>query len=186
MEEYLGLPSLTSASRLDSNSQSLNRKLPMKFLSPILALAAVMAFGACQSLPPYARDTKPHYAKELKVEPKSKAAFKTPEGSLNQGTHTLALMNFSSTWTCIAVSVDRSHWLNIVTPVGRTCPLPVAEMARCFNEGKFLPVGKVNCSQPIEVWLKFRNAQGDIGTMTEPYHLIPNCQDAGTAILFED
>jgi hypothetical protein len=158
----------------------------MKFLSPILALATVFAFGACQSLPPYARDTKPHYANELKVELKNKVAFKTPEGALNQGTHILALMNFSSKWTCIAVSTDKAHWLNIATPIGRTCPMPVAQMAKCFNEGKFLPVGKVNCSQAIEVLLKFRDPQGNIGTMTTPYHLIPNCQDVGTTILFED
>jgi hypothetical protein len=158
----------------------------MKFKSPVLALCAVISFGACQTVPPYGRDTKPRLAKDLRVEPKNRASFKTPDGSLNQGPHVLALMNFSSNWTCIAISVDKSHWLNITTPIGRTCPRPMSEMDHCFSEGKFLPVGRVNCSQPIQVWLKFRNSQGDIGALTNPYHLIPNCQDKGTAILFGD
>jgi len=156
----------------------------MKFRSLVLAIGALISFGACQSIPPYARDTKPRFAKDLRVEPKNRATFKTPANGLNQGHHVLALMNFSSNWTCIAVSVDNSHWLNIATPVGRTCPRPMSEMDHCFNEGKFLPIGRVNCSQPIEVWLKFRNTQGDIGSLAAPYRLIPNCVDQGTAILF--
>jgi len=158
----------------------------MKFPSFILAIGALIAFGACHSVPPYGRDTKLRTVKELRIEPKARVTFKTPDAALNQGLHVLALMNFSSTWTCIAVSVDKTHWLNIATPIGRTCARPISEMDHCFNEGKFLPVGKVNCSQPIQVWLKFRNAQGDIGTLISPYHLIPNCQDKGTAILFAD
>ena len=156
----------------------------MKLPALVLAVGALISLTACQTVPPYARDQKSHSAKELKVELKAKAAFKTPDGVLNQGPHVLALMNLSANWTCIAVSLDKTHWLNIATPIGRTCAHPVAEIDRCFSEGKFLPVGKVNCSQPIQVWLKFRNAQGDIGTMTVPYHLIPNCQDNGTAIIF--
>lgn len=162
----------------------------MKFQPFILAIGAVVLFGGCQSVvqlvPPYARDTKPHYAKELRVEPKKRVTFKTPEGGLDQGKHILAMMNFSSNWTCVAVSVDNSHWLNIAEPIGRTCALPISQMDRCFNEGKFLPVGKVDCTKPIEVWLKFRNAQGDIGTLITPYHLIPNCDDKVTVILFGD
>ena len=158
----------------------------MKIHSLALAIGALIAFAACQSIPPYARDTKPRQGKDLRVEPKKLAVFKTPDSTLNQGPHILALMNFSSTWTCIAVSVDNSHWLNITTPIGRTCARPIAEMDHCFNEGKFLPVGKVNCSQPLLIWLKFRNSQGDIGSVISPYHLIPNCQDKGTAILFGD
>jgi hypothetical protein len=158
----------------------------MKVHSFVLAIGAVLSFGACQSVPPYSRDTKPRVAKDLRLEPKNHGPYKTPEASLNQGLHILALMNFSSTWTCIAVSVDKSHWLNIAAPIGRTCSRPISEMDHCFSEGKFLPIGKVNCSQPIQVWLKFRNSQGDIGALTTPYHLIPNCQDKGTAILFGD
>jgi hypothetical protein len=161
----------------------------MKFPALVLAIGALISLGASQSLqsaPPYARDTKPRVAKDLRVEPKKRASFKAPESTLNQGLHLLALMNFSSNWTCIAVSLDNSHWLNIATPIGRTCARPISEADHCFNEGKFLPVGRVNCSQPIQIWLKFRNTQGDIGTLTNPYHMIPNCQDKGTAILFGD
>ena len=162
----------------------------MKYPSLILAVGSLIAFGACQLTippsPPYAKDTKPHLAKELRVEPKNKTSFKTPEGSLAQGPHILGLMNFSSTWTCVAISLDNSHWLNIATPVGRTCQLPIAQAERCLNEAKFLSVGKVACGKPIEVWLKFRNSQGDIGTLITPYHLIPNCVDKVTVILFGD
>jgi hypothetical protein len=163
-----------------------NKDAFMKFLSLVLSIGALLAFGACQTVPPYARDTKLRTAKELKVEPKAHVTFKTPDAVLNQGPHTLALMNFSTAWTCIAVSVDKTHWLNIAKPIGRTCARPITEMDNCFNEGKYLPIGKVNCSQPIQVWLKFRNTQGDIGTLLSPYHLIPNCQEQGTAILFGD
>jgi hypothetical protein len=158
----------------------------MKFQSPLLALGILISFAACQTTPPYARDTKARLAKELRIESKNRASSKTPADILNQGPHTLALINLSSNWTCFAISLDNSHWWNVTPAVGRTCTLPISLVDHCFLERKYLPLGKVNCSQPIHVWLKFRNAQGDIGTLVDPYRLVPNCQDQGTAIQFGD
>jgi hypothetical protein len=47
-------------------------------------------------------------------------------------------------------------------------------------------VGKITCGKSIDVWLKFRNSQGDIGTLITPYRLVTNCADHATVILFGD
>lgn len=99
----------------------------------------------------------------------------------------IALMNMSARWTCFAISFDRQSWH--ATPlVGQTCGYPPNDdgINRCFQEQRFQPIATVNCGQQLRVWLKFRNPQGDVGTLDSPYEFFADCNSKGKVLVFMD
>jgi hypothetical protein len=102
-------------------------------------------------------------------------------------TYIIALMNLSTRWTCIQISFDKQSWS--ATPlVGQTCGYPATDegLNRCFNERKYQPIATINCGQGQRVWLKFRNPQGDVGTLDSPYEFFADCHSAGKVLVFTD
>lgn len=116
---------------------------------------------------------------DLKVTPAGEQVLTDP--------YIIALMNLSSKWTCIQISFDKVNWY--ATPlVGRTCPYQCsdADLQKCFKEGKYSPIATINCGAQTNVYLKFKDSQGNIGTLTDPYYFFADCKYKGKVLVFCD
>jgi hypothetical protein len=108
------------------------------------------------------------------------------EPQLQEPTHwEINLLNCSNEWTCIALSIDdRQTW--IPTPaVGRNCPYNPDQkgIQQCFDEHKYTLILTTWCGNHLRLFLKFRNRQGQVGILNNPWDLYANCQASGGIVL---
>lgn len=121
------------------------------------------------------------------VETSAKTASMLQIGAV-EDIYIIALMNFSTQWSCVEISFDYKNWYAVNPQVGRTCDYTPAQAAQCFREGKFVPIAKTNCGRNNEVWLGFKNASGQHGRLAQndPYTFYADCKEKGKVLLFDD
>jgi hypothetical protein len=98
----------------------------------------------------------------------------------------IALMNCSAGWPCRQISLDGQNYS--ATPlVGKTCSATDnAGFQKCFDQGNYQPIATVNAGQNYNVWLGFRNAEGQIAHTDSPYTFYAKPEVKGEVLIFTD